>query len=402
MIRVVTMPAEQLSHRTAIPGSEQRRLGNLVVASSEERADGDFLTAAAPAVACREQARVLDCSHRSISFNNPALLILLLERLSRELLADSAGRARFGHAPRQQAGDWRLLTPDNRASPAIATHPAASPSFPRLNGVRLGVPQNVSTANGVGGPNVAEARTSPCLGEAMTAPLPPVPADLAPYLVGRQAQGGFRLSTSRWRAALGHLPGVTEALDALPDVVGRQAVTDAFAEAWPENVVGAFVVTMLWGYGDAGYGPSRVARILTQSSVRSRDASQLDSEVVSKLRQSIAIADDQGAVDAYRYLNNDGHIGGLGPAFFTKWLHFGTRRRVLDANTAPILDRLVVAYLNLHDVTIRPGHTDDYAQYIALLARWGRPTRNQPAGFTASEVEERIFLLIRDQQKNRP
>lgn len=231
----------------------------------------------------------------------------------------------------------------------------------------------------------------------MTAALPQVPHELE--LVKDVYQNPFQLPTERWRSALGRFPGVAEVLDELPAAVGRQDVAEALTKAWPANVAGAFVATMMWGYGDAGYGPSRVARILTQTPAN-LETNTPDSDVIAKLRQSIELAAKDGAVAAYRYLNNDslGHIKHFGPAFFTKWLHFGTRRSGVDSGTAPILDRLVIAFLNQHAVKIRPGVTDDYARYIKLLAAWGKQPEHP---LHPADVEERIFVLIRDQQRKR-
>ncbi|MFC8181568.1 hypothetical protein ACFULT_22045 [Rhodococcus sp. NPDC057297] len=95
----------------------------------------------------------------------------------------------------------------------------------------------------------------------------------------------------------------------------------------------------------------------------------------------------------YRYLNNDGAIHGLGPAFFTKRLYFiTTRGEPHSPAAAPILDALVVAWLqSAADIRIRAGRTDDFTRYIKLLEHWGSPT-----GHTPVEVEERIFRIIRN------
>lgn len=59
------MPAEQSGHGTVILGGKQGRLGNLVVAASEEGAESNFLSAAAPTGSSRQQTRLLGCSHSS-------------------------------------------------------------------------------------------------------------------------------------------------------------------------------------------------------------------------------------------------------------------------------------------------------------------------------------------------
>ena len=88
-----------------------------------------------------------------------------------------------------------------------------------------------------------------------------------------------------------------------------------------------------------------------------------------------------------------GLIGGLGAAFFTKWLYFITARGdAASVSAAPVLDVLVISWLASHGgPALRAGYTDDYARYVETLKSWGAPH-----GLTPVDVEERIFGLIRN------
>ena len=149
---------------------------------------------------------------------------------------------------------------------------------------------------------------------------------------------------------------------------------------------------MIWGHGWSGYGPYRTARVLTGE--RKPTGAPLGATVVERLTESVHVGRGEGPVEGYRFLNNrPGRIAGLGPACFTKWLHFVTARGNTDApDAAPVLDARVIGWLHEKaSVTLRAGYTDDYARYVALLRSWG-----ETHGLTSPQVEERIFRLLRN------
>ncbi|QQM38794.1 8-oxoguanine DNA glycosylase OGG fold protein [Streptomyces liliifuscus] len=81
---------------------------------------------------------------------------------------------------------------------------------------------------------------------------------------------------------------------------------------WAEALVASYV----WGQGRTGYGPHRLKEILSEPTV--------DDE----LAKAGAALRREGAVAAYHGLR--GAVKGLGPAFFTKFLHFLDQGHVLD------------------------------------------------------------------------
>jgi hypothetical protein len=79
-------------------------------------------------------------------------------------------------------------------------------------------------------------------------------------------------------------------------------------------------------------------------------------------------------VEAFRLLNNSGHIKYLGGAFFTKWISFASARTSIDAEeVAPILDKRVRDWINKHTRTTMPvdlstTSTDESPSRFASIA----------------------------------
>lgn len=203
-----------------------------------------------------------------------------------------------------------------------------------------------------------------------------VPAPLVPLLERDvAAQRAFAFPVDRWRAWTGAFAGVGPVLDELPTALDRRETACLVHDLLPDNVAGAFVVSMIWGHGTSGYGPYRTASVLTGT--RPPASADASPGVLGRLATSVETARGAGAAAGYRYLNNrPGKISGLGPAFLTKWLYFVTARGDAESPTAaPVLDALVIRWLGSHsDLALRAGRTDDYARYIETLSAWGART----------------------------
>lgn len=211
-----------------------------------------------------------------------------------------------------------------------------------------------------------------------------------------KAQTAFSYPREAWIRWLGHLDRLGPLIEDLPSALDRPVVTSLVAKHANTDPVSAFVPAMIWGHGISGYGPFRVARVLTQS--KSPLNAYIDESVVRKLADGYRVASEEGPIAGYCRMNNDAYIKYLGPAFFTKWLHFATAATASDdqaeAKVAPILDQLVLNWLRDHDITLRAGRTPDYETYVSILSAWGEPHK-----LGAAQVEERIFRLIRDAQE---
>lgn len=186
------------------------------------------------------------------------------------------------------------------------------------------------------------------------------------------------------------LPDVLRILDSLPDHVDRNVIRDVVStQLAHDHVLPAFVSAMVWGYGDRGYGPTRVRWILTGLKAGAYDAPVQDA-VTILLRTAANTVRAQGPVEGFRYMNNAGRIKHLASAFFTKWLYFSSAlRNADDPNAAPILDKQVHDWLEREAlISLNIHRTEDYQRYLEILTGWGADFDRNPV-----QVEKAIFGL---------
>lgn len=219
-----------------------------------------------------------------------------------------------------------------------------------------------------------------------------VPDDLRAELSSGNRQGGFDWRRAGWERWL-TLPGVPGLLDCLGSRsdgrVDRSVVTRLVREHLPSNPELAFVAVMVWGYGNAGYGPFRTYRQLTQTNA---PGSGVDDTVRASLVRSVEVLHDDGPEAAFFFMNNRraGKIPHLGPAFFTKWLSFAAEADESLAGSVPIFDELVRSWLSgATGDTWRIDRTGHYRAYLGILDRWGAGEHSRV------DVEEAIFGLAR-------
>ena len=193
---------------------------------------------------------------------------------------------------------------------------------------------------------------------------------------GSPPQVGIAWPRQRW---IERFPGSRELFSGLPDQLDRRIVREHCASAGssPEEAERAFLIVMTWGYGDVGYGPFRVARILGDT----RDAS-------GRLQRAVQSLASGGPLDGYDALGDYGQsrLKWLGPAFGTKFLHFCSPPRLPPAL---ILDRLVADWLRINaELSLNPvpWSTQTYRRYIDLLTEWARELAIEP-----DELETCLF-----------
>lgn len=108
----------------------------------------------------------------------------------------------------------------------------------------------------------------------------------------------------------------------------RNVVQRKLSEGLPQE---AFLVSMIWGYGEVRYGPYRVRKIIDQ-----KNTDQILVATISALQQGLI-------KEAYDTLITNGPTG-LGPAFGTKFLYFAAPSNL---NPMPlILDKIMADALN--------------------------------------------------------
>jgi hypothetical protein len=190
---------------------------------------------------------------------------------------------------------------------------------------------------------------------------------------GQPAQQAIDWPRERWTVAL---PAYAEVFDGLPTRLDRatvrRAVTAGLAAG---DSIGAFLSTMAWGFGQVGYGPYRVEKMLT---------SRADT-VGAVLEEAASLAARGRPLDAYRQLAGAGRIAGLGPAFGTKFLYFASggpeRALILDRIVASCLARVAALLLN-------PVRWDaqTYRSYVTTMGQWARELDVAP-----DHVEQVLF-----------
>ncbi|QRY62585.1 hypothetical protein JVX90_19860 [Gordonia sp. PDNC005] len=218
-----------------------------------------------------------------------------------------------------------------------------------------------------------------------------VPPALANQLVApAQPQLPFAWKRQAWRSMLHDVPGAAELLDALPEKVDRTSTLEVVNRGITEGeILPAFIAAMIWGHGTTGFGPVRVRRSLTGLKSGTRDA-PIRVDVEGLLRISALKVRNDGPLEGFRYMNNEGKIKHLGSAFFTKWLYFASAGENPDApNASPILDRQVRDWIrNETGLSLGNRRTEDYAMYIETLTVWGIAYDRSPV-----QVEKEIFAL---------
>jgi hypothetical protein len=144
---------------------------------------------------------------------------------------------------------------------------------------------------------------------------------------GSPGQEGFDWTSSRnnWIKAF---VKDSKFISSLPDEIDRLAVRE-ICDSKKYNIREKFLAVMVWGYGDRGYGPYRVSKML----------SQVHSEKV--LETVYAIAHSKKPKLAYAHLMEN-RINTLGPSYGSKFIAFCTPREI----SAPIYDSLIALWIN--------------------------------------------------------
>jgi hypothetical protein len=143
---------------------------------------------------------------------------------------------------------------------------------------------------------------------------------------GSPAQESFDWSRSRTNWSR-DIPKHKDFIKSLPDAISRKDVR-RISERKSFDVVDKFLATMIWGYGDLGYGSYRVNKMFLTPGFR------------EKIETSYGLASEGKTLDAYQYLSKN-RVSQLGPAFGTKWLSFASPK----GSPAPIYDSFIAKWV---------------------------------------------------------
>ena len=192
---------------------------------------------------------------------------------------------------------------------------------------------------------------------------------------GKPAQDafGWAKDTNRWQIKLPHYAQFIETLaPSLTRVLVKEIVSDQNLDIIPR-----FLTAMIWGYGEVGYGPYRVHRILSNPGI------------ATKLQETFDLANRGEWLEAYKFLR-DFPIKGLGPAYGTKWLYFCSG----SSQEIPIYDSLIAKWMELFapeefcgmSTSSEYWRPETYKAYVEYVIRCSRVL-----GLSEGEVELIIY-----------
>jgi hypothetical protein len=157
------------------------------------------------------------------------------------------------------------------------------------------------------------------------------------------------------------------------EIVSRSDVTKAFEDYYTGNgnYLRAFLLTMIWGFADTGYGTHRTNNYITNTENTNLIKSAIDAVPNSDLKKAF---------------NNLMKIKGLGVSYITKVLHFATKATgikeyalIYDIRVAKSLIKLTVPNYIFEIVDVYPSTKfADYQKYNKLIHRLAQEHNLEP------------------------
>lgn len=146
-----------------------------------------------------------------------------------------------------------------------------------------------------------------------------------------------------------------------PNPIRREDVFSVFQQARgkSQTLTEAFLLSMIWGFGQSPYGPYRTSVMLESGG---EDFEDMLGEVVKLLNRNNR--DDDAVEEAYRKLLK---LEQCGPAFATKFMYFASP----ETGRIPIFDKRVVGWLTSdgrenatsHNRKLSSARDDHFATY---------------------------------------
>lgn len=168
---------------------------------------------------------------------------------------------------------------------------------------------------------------------------------------GSPQQEAFNWTSSRdnW---IKYFPEESRFISSLPDEIDREKVRSV-CDSKKSSIREKFLTAMIWGYGDRGYGPYRVSKMLTEEF-----ADQILARVYS-------IAQNRKPKVAYDYLKEN-KIKNLGPSYGSKFITFSTPRDV----SAPIYDSFIALW-------IAQNAKNELPSFSSAVLKWNTQTYSE-------------------------
>jgi hypothetical protein len=143
---------------------------------------------------------------------------------------------------------------------------------------------------------------------------------------GSRPQEGLDWSNSKanW---IRDFPEYSSFIKSLPQVIDRDYLRSVCSSI-EITTLHKFLVVMIWGYSNLGYGTYRVSRIMSQANF---------DWIIDNVTD---LANSGNPKVAYDFLMRH-RINGLGPSYSSKFISFNTPRDI----SAPILDSLIMRWI---------------------------------------------------------
>lgn len=129
----------------------------------------------------------------------------------------------------------------------------------------------------------------------------------------------FLYNSNRWNKLISEFkPYVVDFQD---KVISRQTVIDSYTEYFSkcdDNIIRPFLLTMIWGFADTGYGTHRTNNYLASADNLAKIKFAID---------NINNYNPESLEQAFKALKK---INGLGVSYITKILYFATRAKGID------------------------------------------------------------------------
>ena len=145
------------------------------------------------------------------------------------------------------------------------------------------------------------------------------------------------------------------------------------------NVDDVFIGAMIFGYGDRGYGPSRVKRVL-----------QENEKIFERNLQVQYEASKNGPEASWVSHTKTGKLKYFGPAFATKFAYFGARYQKVKS-PVPLIADINTSWgsWKLANISRSVERLEGYLRYVELAHDWGE----SHGKYGADEVERALFEI---------
>lgn len=172
------------------------------------------------------------------------------------------------------------------------------------------------------------------------------------------------------------------------EFISREDIIDAYAEYYLDKSKGfmkAFLLTMIWGFADIGYGTYRTNKYISNK------------ENIKKIKNAIDFIDQNENDSINNAFEELIEIKGLGVSYLTKIIYFATRAKnvdnyalIFDIRVASALIKLTTSNEIFEVVTIKPSFKfDKYQIFNQLIHETAREYKVE-----AEQLEMYLFNQI--------